>query len=295
MRTGYESSKPGIGGLAMNLTKAFTDIFKAMLYRLVKSRMTVILMAVLSVSIVCGIAALKAIGADTTLSADVSATSSDVTLGLSVLAAGMSGVDFARACGMLFVRGSFIAMIVAVFCGVFFASDLKSGAVKNVILGHMGRLAYGFAAGVCTLAITAFTVLVGIVVSLLALTASGFTVAVLDPAQFACWFGEVWLSVAAYALLAVVVALLSKSAAFAAIVGFLLGGAAIENLLYMVLSLLTGQPDEVRAIFDGYLAVTISQLGYGNALTVDALIPVLVTIIAAIAAGVLVLRHRSLA
>lgn len=279
----------------MSFAKTFADVLKAMLYRLLKSRMTIVLVTVLSVSIVCGIAALKVIGADMSLSADVSATSSDVTLGLSVLAAGTSGVDFARACGMLFVRGSFIAMIVAVFCGVFFASDLKSGAVKNVVLGHVGRLAYGFAAGVCTLAITAFTVLVGIVVSLLALTASGFTVAVSDPVQFACWFGEVWLSVVAYALLAVVVALLSKSAAFAAIAGFLLGGAAVENLLYSAIGLITGHPNEVRAIFDGYLAVTVSELGYGNVLPIDTLLPVLVTIVLAIAAGMLIARRRSLA
>lgn len=279
----------------MSFAKTFADVLKAMLYRLLKSRMTIVLVTVLSVSIVCGIAALKAIGADMSLSADVSATSSDVTLGLSVLAAGTSGVDFARACGMLFVRGSFIAMIVAAFCGAFFASDLKSGAVKNVVLGHVGRLAYGFAAGVCTLAITAFTVLVGVVVSLLALTASGFAVAVSDPVQFACWFGEVWLSVVAYALLAVVVALLSKSAAFAAIVGFLLGGAAVENLLYSAIGLITGHPNEVRAIFDDYLAVTVSELGYGNVLPIDTLLPVLVTVVLAIAAGMLIARRRSLA
>lgn len=279
----------------MDFAKTFADVLKAMLYRLFKSRMTIVFMAVLSVSIVCGIAALKAIGADMSLSADVSATSSDVTLGLSVLAAGTSGVDFTRACGMLFVRGSFIAMIVAVFCGVFFASDLKSGAVKNMVLGRAGRFVYGFAAGVCTLAITAFAVLTGVVVSLLVLAASGFTIAVSNPAQFACWFGEVWLSVAAYALLAVVVALLSKSAALAAITGFLLGGAAVENLLYSAIGLITGHPNEVRAIFDGYLAVTVSQLGYGNVLPIDTLLPVLVTIVTTIAAGMLVLRRRNLA
>lgn len=279
----------------MDFAKTFADVLKAMLYRLFKSRMTIVLMAVLSVSIVCGIAALKAIGADMSLSADVSATSSDVTLGLSVLAAGTSGVDFTRVCGMLFVRGSFIAMIVAVFCGVFFASDLKSGAVKNMVLGRAGRFVYGFAAGVCTLAITAFAVLTGVVVSLLVLAASGFTIAVSNPAQFACWFGEVWLSVAAYALLAVVVALLSKSPALAAITGFLLGGAAVENLLYSAIGLITGHPNEVRAIFDGYLAVTVSQLGYGNVLPIDTLLPVLVTIVTTIAAGMLVLRRRNLA
>ena len=279
----------------MEFAKTFAGILRAMLYRLLKSRMTAAFLAVLTILIVYGIVGLKVIGADAALSADASATSSDIALGLSVLAGGTGGVDFIHTCGMLFVRGSLISMVVAVFCGVFFASDLKSGAVKNVLQGRTGRFAYALAAGAITLAITVLAVLVGIVVSLAALMVSGFVVAAPDPAQFVCWFGEVWLSVAAYALLAVVVALLSKSTALAAIAGFLLGGAAIENLLYSALGLITGHPSEVRAIFDGYLAVTVSQLGYGNVLTADALMPIFLTIIAAIIAGVLVLRRRSLA
>ncbi len=133
------------------------------------------------------------------------------------------------------------------------------------------------------------------VASLLALVASGFVVAAPDPVQFVCWIGEVWLSVAAYAVLAVAVALLSKSTVLVAVVGFLLGGAAVENLLYSAIGLITGHPNEVRAIFDGYLAVTVSELGYGNVLSINALLPVLVTIAAAIAVGMLIARRRSLA
>lgn len=150
----------------MDFIKTFADILKAMLYRLLRSRMTLVFILILVISIMCGIAALKAIGANTALSADMSATSSDITLGLSVLAA---------------------------------------------------------------------------------------------------------------------------------VVGFLLGGAAVENLLYSVIGLITGHPSEVRAIFDGYLAVTVSQLGYGNVLPADVLLPVLVTIAVAIAVGMLVVRRRSLA
>ena len=126
-----------------------------------------------------------------------------------------------------------------------------------MILGHTGRFAYAFAAGACTLTITAFAVLVEVVASLLALVASGFVVAAPDPVQFVCWIGEVWLSVAAYAVLAAAVALLSKSTVLVAVVGFLLGGAAVENLLYSAIGLITGHPNEVRAIFDG------DSSGYG--------------------------------
>ena len=77
--------------------------------------------------------------------------------------------------------------------------------------------------------------------------------------------------------------------------GLLLGGAAVENLLYSALGLLTGRPDEVRQVFDGYLAVTVSQLGYGNVLPWDAMLPVLATIAVVAAAGMMIMRRRRLA
>ena len=115
------------------------------------------------------------------------------------------------------------------------------------------------------------------------------------PLQFAAWLLQVWASVSAYALIAVAVALVSGSSAVSAIAGLLLGGAAVENLLYSSLGLLTGRPDEVRQVFDGYLAVTVSQLGYGNVLPWDAMLPVLATIAIVVAAGMMIMRRRRLA
>ncbi len=97
------------------------------------------------------------------------------------------------------------------------------------------------------------------------------------------------------AIIAVAVALVSGSSAVSAIAGLLLGGAAVENLLYSALGLLTGRPDEVRQVFDGYLAVTVSQLGYGNVLPWDAMLPVLATIAVVAAAGMMIMRRRRLA
>lgn len=106
----------------------FANLFKAMTWRLAKGRMGKAFAAVYALLIVGGVVALKAIGADASISAAVSETSSDVALGLSVLSPGSGGVDLMRACGALFVRGSFVAMLVAVFCGLFFAKDVRSGA-----------------------------------------------------------------------------------------------------------------------------------------------------------------------
>ncbi len=273
----------------------FANLFKAMAWRLVKSRMTWAFLAAFAALVVAGVTALKAIGALAPMAAAVSETSSDVALGLSVLDSASGGVSLVAACGALFVRGSFIAMLVAVFCGVFFAADVRSGAVKNVVQGAGARFSYALAACAVTLCATAAAVVVGTVVSAASLLALGFPLAAPVPLQFAAWLLQVWVSVSAYALIAVAVALVSGSSAVSAIAGLLLGGAAVENLLYSALGLLTGRPDEVRQVFDGYLAVTVSQLGYGNVLPWDAMLPVLATIAVVAAAGMMIMRRRRLA
>lgn len=273
----------------------FANLFEAMAWRLVKSRMTWAFLAAFAALVVAGVAALKALDALEPMAAAVSETSSDVALGLSVLDPASGGVSLVAACGALFVRGSFIAMLVAVFCGVFFAADIRSGAVKNVVQGAGARFSYALAACAVTLCVTAAAVVVGTVVSAASLLALGFPLAAPVPLQFAAWLLQVWVSVSAYALIAVAVALVSGSSAVSAIAGLLLGGAAVENLLYSALGLLTGRPDEVRQVFDGYLAVTVSQLGYGNVLPWDAMLPVLATIAVVAAAGMMIMRRRRLA
>lgn len=273
----------------------FANLFEAMAWRLVKSRMTWAFLAAFAALVVAGVAALKAIGALEPMAAAVSETSSDVALGLSVLDSASGGMSLVAACGALFVRGSFIAMLVAVFCGVFFAADIRSGAVKNVVQGAGARFSYALAACAVTLCATAAAVAVGTVVSAASLLALGFPLAAPVPLRFAAWLLQVWASVSAYALIAVAVALVSGSSAVSAIAGLLLGGAAVENLLYSALGLLTGRPDEVRQVFDGYLAVTVSQLGYGNVLPWDAMLPVLATIAVVAAAGMMIMRRKRLA
>lgn len=273
----------------------FANLFEAMAWRLVKSRTTWAFLAAFAALVVAGVAALKALDALEPMAAAVSETSSDVALGLSVLDSASGGVSLVAACGALFVRGSFIAMLVAVFCGVFFAADIRSGAVKNVVRGAGARFSYALAACAVTLCVTAAAVVVGTVVSAASLLALGFPLAAPVPLQFAAWILQVWVSVSAYALIAVAVALVSGSSAVSAIAGLLLGGAAVENLLHSALGLLTGRPDEVRQVFDGYLAVTVSQLGYGNVLPWDAMLPVLATIAVVAAAGMMIMRRRRLA
>lgn len=273
----------------------FSNLFKAMAWRLAKGWMGKAFLLVLAIFIVGGAFSLKVIGADASMAATASETSSDIALGLGVLSSGSGGVDLVRACGALFVRGSFVAMLAAIFCGLFFAKDMRSGGVKSVVQGRTARRDYALAAGVLTLAASAVAVLAGVLVSAASLAVFGFPIAAPAPGELLPWFVEVWLSVAAYALIAVAVALLTGSEVASVIAGLLLGGAAVENLLYSALGLITGHPDEVRAVFDGYLAVTVSQLGYGNVLPWDAMLPALATIAVVAAAGMLVMRRRRLA
>ena len=273
----------------------FANLFKAMTWRLAKGRMGKAFAAVYALLIVGGVVALKAIGADASISAAVSETSSDVALGLSVLSPGSGGVDLMRACGALFVRGSFVAMLVAVFCGLFFAKDVRSGGVKNIVQGRTARRDYALAAGVLTLAVAAFAVLAGALVSVVSLAALGFPLAALAPGELVSWLAEVWLAVSAYAVVVVVVALLTGSEAVSVVAGLMLGGAAVENLLYAALGLVTGHPDEVRQVFGGYLAMMLSRLGDGTVLPGEAVVPALATVAIAVAAGALVMRRRSLA
>lgn len=273
----------------------FANLFKAMAWRLAKGRMGKAFAAVYALLIVGGVVALRAIGADASISAAVSETSSDVALGLSVLSPGSGGVDLMRACGALFVRGSFVAMLVAVFCGLFFAKDVRSGGVKNIVQGRTARRDYALAAGVLTLAVAAFAVLAGALVSVVSLAALGFPLAALAPGELVSWLAEVWLAVSAYAVVVVVVALLTGSEAVSVVAGLMLGGAAVENLLYAALGLVTGHPDEVRQVFGGYLAMMLSRLGDGTVLPGEAVVPALATVAIAVAAGALVMRRRRLA
>ena len=200
-----------------------------------------------------------------------------------------------RACGPLFLRGSIVAMLVSFLCCQFIANDVRSVAVKNIVQGRTARRDYALAAGVLTLAVAAFAVLAGALVSVVSLAALGFPLAALAPGELVSWLAEVWLAVSAYAVVVVVVALFTGSEAVSVVAGLMLGGAAVENLLYAALGLVTGHPDEVRQVFGGYLAMMLSRLGDGTVLPGEAVVPALATVAIAVAAGALVMRRRRLA
>lgn len=270
------------------------SMMASMLYRLVKTRMTWVFLGIYTAFIPIALGLVKLIGADSSLMLATTQTSSEMALTLSVTTPGVGGAQLDQLCGAMFVRGSMIAMFVAVFCGVFFASDLRSGSVKNLIRSSHARLSYAVSAAATAGCVCVAYVAVGAAATAASAVVTGVALAVPNPASFLAWCAQVAALTFAYSLLAVGVALLTRSLAASAVAGFLLGGAAVENLLYTALGLISGHPEEVRQLFDGYLAVIISQLGLGSVQSPEALAPVVITIVAAIAASVGIMGRRSL-
>ncbi|KXB63293.1 hypothetical protein [Olsenella sp. DNF00959] len=270
-------------------------LLRAMAYRLVRSRASMVLLCALATFVVGGVVSLKVIGADGSVAARISETSSDISLGLGALFPGTGCVDLVRACGVLFVRGSAVSMIVSSLCGLFFASDLKCGFVKNVAQGRGARTHYALAACGLALAVSALAVLGGVVASLVSLVSLGFVVSVPGIPELLSWVVEVWLSVSAYALAATLAAILSGSEAFSVVFGLSLGGGVVGKLLCSAAGLLAGSPESAGAVFSGSLATVVSRLGSGSVLPWGAMGPVLVAIAFTAALTVVTVRRRGLA
>ena len=267
---------------------------RSMLYRLVKTRMTWVFLAVFVILVGAGIVTIKVIGANQSLMSTISETSSDITLMVGVVSPSVSGAALESLCGSLFVRGSAIAMFVAAFCAVFIAADLRSGYVKSLMQAQGGRLSYALAAAIVIACVCVGYVLAGVSATVLGALVTGIHLAIPAMPGFVLWCVEVAAVCYAYALLAALVAFLTRSSAAGVLAGLLLGGAAAENLLYSALGLITGHPDEVRQLFDHYLAVSISQLGLGTMQSWESIVPTTVTIVLALAAAAIIMRRRSL-
>ncbi|MCH3956044.1 MAG: hypothetical protein LKE45_01465 [Olsenella sp.] len=274
---------------------SFGGLLRAMAYRLFRSRASMVLLCALAAFVVGGAVSLRVIGADGSAAASISETSSDISLGLAVLFPGTGGIDLVRACGVLFVRGSAVSMIVSSLLGLLFASDLKCGFVKNVAQGRNARVRYALAACALALAVSALAVLGGVVVSLASLVSLGFAVSVPGFPELLSWAAEVWLFVSAYALAATLAAILSGSEAFSVVFGLMLGGGVVGKLLCSAAALLAGSPGSAGALFSGSLAAAVSRLGGGSVLPWVAMGPAIVSIVSLAALVVVAVRRKSLA
>lgn len=196
--------------------------------------------------------------------------------------------------GVSFMSGSFVAMGVGVAVSEFVAEDFKSGYVKNLVQARGGRVSYAGAVVACALAIATATTLFGMLVVEGALRLQGYAPVQPPAAEALQWLVQVVLCCAAYATVAALIAIVTKSEAVAVLAAIFLGGGAVESVCKLVLANIPGIPVALRDCLDGYLATDLATLAQGAVCDPMAYVQAGATVLVVGAACVLVMRRRSL-
>ena len=196
--------------------------------------------------------------------------------------------------GVSFMSGSFVAMGVGVAVSEFVAEDFKSGYVKNLVQARGGRVSYAVAVVACALAIATATTLFGMLVVEGALRLQGYAPVQPPAAEALQWLVQVVLCCAAYATVAALIAIVTKSEAVAVLAAIFLGGGAVESVCKLVLANIPGIPVALRDCLDGYLATDLATLAQGAVCDPMAYVQAGATVLVVGAACVLVMRRRSL-
>lgn len=196
--------------------------------------------------------------------------------------------------GVSFVGGSFLAIGAGVAVGYFVAEDFKSGFAKNLVQTRGGRVSYVLATVVCLVVLVAATTVFGMLVVELALRVQGYVPVLPSVAEAFQWFAQVTLCASAYATMALLVGVVTKSETVTVLGAVFLGGGAVESLLKLVLANVPGVPVAVRDCLDGYLAVDLGVLAQGIICDPVTYVQAGATILVVGAVAVLVIRRRSL-
>ena len=196
--------------------------------------------------------------------------------------------------GVSFMSGSFVAIGVGVAVSEFVAEDFKSGYVKNLVQARGGRVSYAVAVVACALATATATTLFGMLVVEGALRLQGYAPVQPPAAEALQWLVQVVLCCAAYATVAALIAIVTKSEAVAVLAVIFLGGGAVESVCKLVLANIPGIPVALRDCLDGYLATDLATLAQGAVCDPMAYVQAGATVLVVGAACVLVMRRRSL-
>lgn len=196
--------------------------------------------------------------------------------------------------GVSFMSGSFVAIGVGVAVSEFVAEDFKSGYVKNLVQARGGRVSYAVAVVACALATATATTLFGMLVVEGALRLQGYAPVQPPAAEALQWLVQVVLCCAAYATVAALIAIVTKSEAVAVLAAIFLGGGAVESVCKLVLANIPGIPVALRDCLDGYLATDLATLAQGAVCDPMAYVQAGATVLVVGAACVLVMRRRSL-
>lgn len=196
--------------------------------------------------------------------------------------------------GVSFVSGSFVAIGVGVLVSAIVTEDFKTGYVKNLVQARGGRVSYAVAVAACALAVATATTLFGMLVVEGALRLQGYAPVAPSAADALQWFAQVALCCAAYATVAALIAIATRSEAVAVLAAIFLGGGAVESVCKLVLANIPGIPVALRDCLDGYLATDLSTLALGAVCDPMTYVQAGATVLVVGAACVLVMRRRSL-
>ena len=217
-------------------------------------------------------------------------------LGLdNIIEGDISQLTILQICGQSFVSGSFLAMVTGVFVASFIAADFKTGYIKNYLQVRGGRMSYAVASVVIAIIASIWFLLVAMVATIVTLPLVGQSYLIPSIDDIASWILQVALVISAYAVIAVLLVALTKSSTVGSIAAILLGGAAVETMMNLILSNIPGAPYALRTCMDYYLAMDLSALAAGDITGMGAFVEGGLTLIVAAILLVIAMRRRSLA
>lgn len=196
--------------------------------------------------------------------------------------------------GSSFVGGSLVGMYVAILMVSAYADLRKQGFVKNLIQSQGGRATFAMASVLVCLICSAATVLIGVVVTEAGSRLAGVAPALPSLGDFAQWYVQVTLVVAAYATLSMLAVFVFKSEIIGVMMALFFGGGMAEGSLQFILANIPSMPPAIRDCLDGYLAADMFTLSAGGVCDPLSYAQSVGTIVIVAALCVLVMRRRSI-
>ena len=274
---------------------------RAQLYRMFRGRAIRVLLAVIFVPTACSAVLSAVVLGSEGLTAFLSSTSSDLSR-VAEAAAGRTPV--LSLYGSSFVNGSFVAMVACGYTAAHAAREVGGGkrgcCAKNLLQSPGGRVSYVLAHVAAAAVAGAVFVAAGVASTALCYGLAGFPVVPESAAQAALWVLEVWAVVFAYQLLTLAVTFASRNEAASVVFGLFLGGFAVGKGFAMLVGALVaafGPVPVLAGAWDflerGSLMAHLQTLGHGEACGPEALVVAGVTLFAASALAVLVMRRKN--
>ena len=204
------------------------------------------------------------------------------------------GVPSLALWGVSFMGGSLVAMLCSIFMASVAAGFFKNGFVKNVIQTRGGRVSYALSFAALCVVVSVVAVTVGALVTEAGVRIAGVAPAFPSAGDLLQWLAQGALCVAAYAVLSVLTAFVTKGEVAGVIAAISLGGGGVENLTQLVLANIPYLPPFIRDCLDGYLAADVSTLAAGGICDPFSYVQSIATILVGVALCVAVMRRRSL-